>query len=294
MAFECNEPQVGQTVLNGARTVRQFAQFVRHAPVINQAEWLWTIARKPYHRLLNIRNRGVSVLVGNAVAVRMPPDSAHQQWESFEPAAVGRFASWVRENPGGCVLDVGCSVGIYSAVALFEGNVEIVAIDSDIASLAATKWLCQYGEPSRLHLVYGLVSNDVSGDKSLNAAIERTAKLLAGSKANRDHARFICLGDPETDDIPRTSIDQLVCDSEKSQRKILIKCDVEGAELQVLTGAKETLQRFHPDLLVSVHPTLMSKYRHSKSDLQRFLYDFGYKISCIAIDYEEHWWCAAN
>jgi hypothetical protein len=49
-----------------------------------------------------------------------------------------------------------------------------------------------------------------------------------------------------------------------------IKIDVEGAEVEVLQGAKETLQRFSPTLWIEIHDTWQK--------VEAFLHDMGYII----------------
>jgi hypothetical protein len=49
-----------------------------------------------------------------------------------------------------------------------------------------------------------------------------------------------------------------------------IKLDVEGAEVEVLKGAEQSIRRFHPVLFIEVHRTLHS--------LEAVLPQFGYSI----------------
>src|SRR5262245_42519722 len=103
--------------------------------------------------------------------------------------------------------------------------------------------------------------------------------------------RYICLGDPEAGAIPRRRLDDLFSDRTSDKRATLIKCDVEGAEFLVLSGGEALLRRVHPVLLISVHPSVLFSYGHSKDMLGAYLQGFGYEIRCLAIDHEEHWWC---
>ena len=78
---------------------------------------------------------------------------------------------------------------------------------------------------------------------------------------------------------------------EGASRPILLKCDVEGAEVLVLLGAEQFLQRTMPSLLISVHPLALPEYGHSVADVRNFLEKLNYSVSVIAVDHEEHWWC---
>jgi FkbM family methyltransferase len=55
-----------------------------------------------------------------------------------------------------------------------------------------------------------------------------------------------------------------------------IKCDVEGAELGVLRGAKRTLERFHPLLLLEVDVRWARRYGNEGTDVFAFLAERGY------------------
>ena len=62
-----------------------------------------------------------------------------------------------------------------------------------------------------------------------------------------------------------------------------VKIDVEGAELNVLRGMRQTLIRDMPDLLIEVHPVKMKSFGCSVSDLTRFLIDVGYRWDQLMI-----------
>jgi FkbM family methyltransferase len=68
----------------------------------------------------------------------------------------------------------------------------------------------------------------------------------------------------------------------------LIKIDVEGAELEVLKGAKKTLARCHPKLLVEVWND--DWYAQQRKDLDVFLKSEGYKWQPV-LGYPHMWIC---
>jgi FkbM family methyltransferase len=278
-------------------TFRRVAQYIRHLPGLDRAEWLWAVLRKPYQRLLNAGGRGVEVLVGNAAAVRMPADFTGGTWEQFEPEAIAVFADWVRQHPGGLVLDVGSSIGIYSAVALFANPlVKVVAFDSDLSSLAAVRRLCQHAKGGRLRVVHGYITQTPNEVSSFDLAVATTevALLRTGVSGEAGTTRFRCLTDQDANAVPSRRLDDLFESGVPDGRPILIKCDVEGAELLVLSGAENLLRRTYPYLLLSVHPMALPNYGHSKKEVELFLQRLGYRVRCLAVDHEEHWWCEFN
>lgn len=281
--------------------LRRLAQFVRHLPGLEGQEKVWQLLRKPYHWVLDRGGRGVLVKVGGVSHVRIPASFTGARWEEYEPEAVAALVVWLQNHPGGRVLDVGSSLGILSAVALFSDLAsEVVAFDSDLASIAAAKRMCQFAPGGRLRLVHGFLSDSPSEVVSLTSAIAATEAALSqtGMRGDIGTTRFVCLTDARTGGPPARRLDDLLVEAGKLEgvgsRPTLLKCDVEGAELLVLRGATELLRRSKPALLLSVHPPALPSYGHSKEDVEGFLIDLNYEIQCIAVDHEEHWWCEAK
>jgi hypothetical protein len=53
----------------------------------------------------------------------------------------------------------------------------------------------------------------------------------------------------------------------------------------------DLLSRHRPELLLSVHPAELPAYGQSEESLRGLLAQFGYTVTTIAVDHEEHWWC---
>ena len=60
-----------------------------------------------------------------------------------------------------------------------------------------------------------------------------------------------------------------------------IKCDVEGAELLVLQGAKVTLKRYHPIILIEIDDKWTKRFGHSAKNVIDYLLSFDYKVKMI-------------
>ena len=230
-------------------------------------------------------------MVGGVAAIQIPAEYAGGSWEEFEPGTVAAFVDWLRNHPGGLVLDLGCSIGIYSAVALFaDPNVQVVAFDSDLSSLAAVRRITAYATGDRLQLIYGFLADQGEAGSLVSVVTATNVALVqAGVRGDVGTTRYVCLVDKQTQSIPRRRLDDLF--AEGFDRPCLIKCDVEGAEQLVLSGGAQLLQRYHPELLLSAHPSALPQYGHSITTLRSFLETTGYEIRLLAIDHEEHWWC---
>ena len=271
---------------------RRFARRLRHQPALEHAEWLWSALRGPYHSFLNLPGNGVSVLVGGVAGVRMPTEFIGGSWEDYEPESVAALTDWVRGHPEGVVLDIGCSIGIYSALALFANpTVSVVAFDADIASIRAARRMTKNASGDRLRCVFGFIAADATDHGSLSNAIETTSRLINSTEMGGTEMQYVCIGDPSAEDVPRRRLDDLFQTGFEG-RSCLIKCDVEGAEQIVLSGATKVLSQYHRELLLSVHPPVLSDYGHSKETLRALLTDLGYGVNCVAVDHEEHWLCS--
>lgn len=91
-----------------------------------------------------------------------------------------------------------------------------------------------------------------------------------------------------SDSIPTITIDRMV-----EITKIIpdaLAIDVEGAEMEVLTGAARTLRKYKPMAVwVAIHPDLMIKNHGTQSEeLIGFMEELGYTHDHISTDHEEH------
>ena len=270
--------------------LRTFAQTVRHSPFLSRLDLLWSCIRGPYHVLLNAIG-GARVLIGGEIVVRMPAQYSGFFWEQYEPESMRTAIDWVRSNPGCTVLDIGCSVGIFSVACLFaDMQSEVIAFDSDLESLVETRSMCRYCSGSRLRTIYGLVSDESGPALPEALAISEMAIAGRGQHGLPGETSYVCLSDDPGYLIPRIRLDDLFS-NEFVGRRILLKCDVEGAELLVLKGARAFLASHRPTLLLSVHPPTLPKYGHTAEQIKLFLHDMQYEVRVIAIDHEEHWFC---
>jgi hypothetical protein len=99
---------------------------------------------------------------------------------------------------------------------------------------------------------------------------------------------YICLGDEKAKMVRHTTLDDLFGEISAD---MIIKCDVEGAELHVLRGASRLIESRRPAILISVHPGLLPRFGHTPQMLRAHLVDRHYRIELLAVDHEEHWFC---
>jgi hypothetical protein len=70
------------------------------------------------------------------------------------------------------VLDIGCSIRVFSLAALFaEPSIRAIAFDADLSSLAATLRVCRYATWKRIDVVYGLLADKAAAFVGLVEAL---------------------------------------------------------------------------------------------------------------------------
>lgn len=90
----------------------------------------------------------------------------------------------------------------------------------------------------------------------------------------------------ETDTTPSVTVDHVAA----LYRPTALTIDVEGAELEVLKGARRTLEDVRPLIWVSIHPQFMRHhFGQTPADLKRFVRDFDYEPIHLGDDHESHY-----
>jgi FkbM family methyltransferase len=177
---------------------------------------------------------------------------------------------------------------------------QVLAIDSDLPSLAITRYVCSFAPEvnRRLKIFRALIGAESTDGLSNAELLEKTSELLDDPQLTPDAKKtnYVNLDSNYSEkDLPRKSLDDLVggllADCGKP---CMVKCDVEGAEMAVLQGMARLVSEFKPTLLLSVHPSFLPKFGSSVEEISEFMRGAGYTIDVIAVDHEEHWLCRPN
>jgi FkbM family methyltransferase len=212
--------------------------------------------RSGYHKLLatSADDRFVCTLP-EGERVRVLPQHGELTWNPEEYAAFRQAVA-----PGTTVLDIGANLGAYTLLfAMWVGESgRVFAFEPAPESFAGL----------RAHVSLNGLTDRVAAHQ---LAVSDAEGVAAFHASGRDGAnRIVAAGRPSQDilEVGSTTVDAFCRKTGVSPG--LIKIDVEGAELQVLQGARETIgsagQALH--LFVELHPHLWTEFGASRAALE--------------------------
>lgn len=265
----------------------------RHHKYLKKMDFIWDILRKPYGFFIDPFNKGIPLVFNDDTTVRLPLKYYSKNIVNYEQKPSKYLTSWIKNNPDSLVIDLGAAIGYISSIALHSSkNVKVIGIDSDIMSLKVSEWICSYAEGQRYQMVQCFISDKSLETFDLQSAVDITNSKLKSIKLKNaiNSNEYQVLGDSNKSDIPLYTMDKLFKNS-IINTPILIKCDIEGAEVLAINGALNFISKHKPQLALSVHPTLLGNYNSNSVDFKNLIISLGYNVELISIDHEEHWWC---
>ncbi len=213
--------------------------------------------KRVYHLALMMQTagRGLSCRLPQGEVVRALPQYRHLSWNPTEYAA---FRAVVR--PGMVALDVGANVGAYSMLlGQWVGeNGQVFAFEpapEPFDGLAR-------------HTVLNHLEHVVRPVRSAVGAARTTSAFIVADTSGESRLAVSSDGTSGAIQVPVISLDDFC--REHQLDPDFIKIDVEGAELDVLRGARETIRRCRGRLALfaEMHPSMWPKFRVTKDDMR--------------------------
>ena len=239
--------------------------------------------RHLHHRLEVAAERASSRFGGTPVEVdaygfRLMIDPSDRQVSlslllhgKYEPEETSLFDRTLR--PGMVVVDVGANLGIYTLLAgRGVGPAgRVVAIEPD---------------PTTFELLAANVARNAMSNVSLLrcavAAEPGTMSLyrVPGHPALASLSRSNARSTAERVDVEVTTLDAAL--SELGIERInVLKLDAQGAEIDILRGARETISRARPTMFVEYWPAGLSGMGHEPEELLAQFDEWGYELSLV-------------
>lgn len=176
-------------------------------------------------------------------------------------------------KPGSTFIDIGANAGTYS--------------------LMASQWVGQNGkviafEPSSREyelLLENIVLNKLTNIKTEKLAIGEQSKEAILTLADQKYNGHNTLGDSFAYGVcshKKESIRVITLDHYVKKNSIknidVIKLDIEGSEYKALIGAKDTLNQYHPILIIEICPRALEINGTCTENILNFLSNFHYKF----------------
>jgi FkbM family methyltransferase len=193
---------------------------------------------------------------------------------SFEPNEFVLLRTVLR--PGMVVLDGGANEGLFSlyAARLVHPSGTVIAVEPSARELARLQANAELNHVDGVKLLKLALGSHV-GEASLAVAESRYGgmnaigdQISSVSPRVRTHSR---------ENVRMETIDVLV-DRLELSRLDFIKLDVEGSEVDALEGARASIIRFRPTILLEAETERLASQARSKRDLVELLADLGYEL----------------
>jgi FkbM family methyltransferase len=179
-------------------------------------------------------------------------------------------------HQGSCVVDVGANIGWYSVIlSVISGKSGRVIAFEPVPE-------------TRKVLEHNVYLNNVQSSVDVVAcglsSFAGKAKLFLPEFSGHPAASLRDLHPNESS--VKISIELSTLDEEIERKQIdrvdLIKCDVEGAELLVLTGGKMTIKKHHPIVLLEMLRKWSARFGYHPNDIIEWMSSYGYRCYVIA------------
>ncbi len=240
------------------------------------------------YRLATAGLKQRDVKIGNGIAKGLKFNNAESSPElalgTYEVPIQNIFAQYLKT--GAVFYDIGANVGFFSIVAakLVGDSGKVIAFEPGKDNAQAIRHNAALNNFKQIEVIEKAISN-TSGSGQLLLAKYSGGHALATADAPPDLAGEI------TVDV--VSIDDLI-----AQKLIVppnfVKVDVEGAELDVLKGMKETIKTYQPTIIYEVDDGDRTTYERKYQELANFMHSLDYKVTPTENSYDSIDWCVGH
>ncbi|MDP3935193.1 MAG: FkbM family methyltransferase [Candidatus Giovannonibacteria bacterium] len=181
------------------------------------------------------------------------------------------------EEADGVILDLGAYSGIFGLLAAkANSKSEVFMIEPDSINVR--------------HIKNNIVLNNLTNAHAIKAVVSDKIGAVSFKEAEGATSGNIIQGGSGELEVLSITLD----DWAEKNKKIptLIKCDVEGAELRTLIGAKKILSESkNLNILLEVHYNFLKRFGDTEEELWSFLKSLGYNAIWLDQDqFNRHYW----
>lgn len=218
---------------------------------------------------VQVKRRGVQWMLNLKEGI----DFAIYLLGGFEVRTLERYRNIIRE--GDVVLDIGANIGAHTLpfAQLVGSHGKVIAFEptayafgKQVKNIALNPELSPRIASNQMMLM----AND---DDALPAAIYSSWPLESANDLHSEHCGRLM----ETQGAGRSSLDSFL-NSLGVDRVDFIKLDVDGNEADVLMGAKESIRKFQPKMMLELAPYVYADKPEKFDAMLAYLWDAGYKL----------------
>jgi len=250
----------------------EMARRLRHGPLRKWSPF-WTFLGRIYGRLLTVNGAGsgVSMNIGPYGPFKFDPHFAFSNFANFGHGKNGGLSPCVDASTGAnCVFDIGAHIGLVSLPVC------------RVLAPSGRLFAFEPGDDNRNFLLKHLKLNGFANVEVLGLVV---------SDENIDEVEFFEQpGDSDMNSLAsmskagsfspvvkrQTNLDSFCSANDLSPD--VMKIDVEGAEIRVLHGARETIKRHKPIIFLSAHRKQIAELGGSLDELLTLIHDMDYEV----------------
>jgi len=225
-------------------------------------------------------NRGLGTKIGEEW-FRFPARWSRYYESDYEPETFDFFRKNLK--PGDIVFDIGAHIGLFSVVAS-----RLVGETGKVYAFEPTPFT-----RGVLGKVIKLNGCDHNVEIRTEAVSEKkgTAYFFdTGTEVSNANSLIETSRSKKKLEVPVTSVDEFV-----AERGLLVNClkvDVEGAELQVLRGARKVFTEQRPVARLGLHPEMMAANGHTLEMIWEIIKDYKYRPEYNGSPISKHDFCS--
>jgi FkbM family methyltransferase len=206
-------------------------------------------------------------------------------WDVWEKPNTELILGSLRK--GSVMFDVGAHIGYYSVLGsqVVGPGGRIVSVEPNPQTLPRLRKNLELSHASNVTVEDVACTDKETTLTFYQAGIRNTgASSISESNArNADHGEMV-----RSVTVRGRTLDSIVQEL-GLQRVDFVKIDVEGAEVQVLRGMKNTLAKYQPHMLIEMKPAQLASMGTSIGELRSVLRDSGYVPGRMPTDDDGEW-----
>ena len=180
----------------------------------------------------------------------------------------------------GVFLDVGSNMGYCSLLMskIVGEDGRVFAIEPSERDFLRLVDNVNLNRLSNVNVYRFAVSDKIGKVKISIASEERSALNTLGTEFSNKGIEKV-----QTEEVDSNTLDAFV-EKEELDRIDVIKMDIEGSELKALNGARNTIERYRPSLIVGINKNSLQANNASLEEVEKTLRKLRYKMYCLTED----------